>query len=64
MLIPDDRTTSIWAQIHAERRRKGRLIECGDCWIAATAVRHGLALVTHNESHYEGIEHLSMMAES
>ncbi len=64
VLIPDDHTTSIWAQIHAERRRKERLIECGDCWIAATAVRHGLVLVTHTKSHYEGIEHLSMMAES
>jgi len=26
----------------------GRPIECGDAWIAATAIRYGLPLLTHN----------------
>ena len=63
VLIPDDRTTTVWAEIHSERRRKGQPIECGDCWIAATAVRHGLVLATHNRGHYEGVAGLSLMTD-
>lgn len=48
ILIPDVHTAELWAKIYTARRRLGRPIENGDCWVAAAAVRHGLPLVTHN----------------
>lgn len=58
------RLTDIWAEIAAHRASIGRPIECGDCWIAATAVRHGLPLVTHNASHYIEIPGLQVLTHS
>src|SRR5437016_397663 len=40
-----------WAEITVHRERLGHPIACGDCWIAATALRHGISLVTHNGDH-------------
>jgi predicted nucleic acid-binding protein len=37
-----------WARICVEAERVGRRLETGDAWIAATAVRHGLALLSHD----------------
>jgi predicted nucleic acid-binding protein len=34
-----------------------------DAWIAATALRHGLRLVTHNRRHFEGITGLRIISE-
>ncbi len=44
-----------WAHITAHRRRHGRPIDCGDAWIAASALRHDATLVTHNAKHYADI---------
>jgi predicted nucleic acid-binding protein len=53
VIVPFDASLAdAWAQITVHRQRLGRPIECGDCWIAATAVRHGMSLVTHNARHY------------
>ena len=35
-----------------------------DAWIAATALRHGLPLVTHNRRHFESIPALRVISES
>jgi predicted nucleic acid-binding protein len=51
----DDAMSRHWAEITALRRRLGQPIQCGDAWIAATAVRHGIPLVTHNASDYANI---------
>jgi predicted nucleic acid-binding protein len=37
-----------WAKVMVHARSVGRRLEAGDAWIAASAVRHGLALVTHD----------------
>jgi|SRR5437588_8054644 len=42
----------------------GHPIDPGDAWIAASALRHGLALVTHNKKHYEHISGLQVVSEA
>jgi tRNA(fMet)-specific endonuclease VapC len=37
-----------WARVMTHSRSIGRRLEAGDAWIAATALRHGLRLVTHD----------------
>src|SRR6185369_4511025 len=38
----DNATAHAWAVISAGRMKAGRPIECGDCWVAACALRHNL----------------------
>ena len=33
-------------------------------WIAATALRHGIPIVTHNRQHFEGISGLTVISEA
>jgi predicted nucleic acid-binding protein len=42
---------------------KQQPISFPDSWIAATALRHGMPLVTHNAQHFEGIPDLTIIAE-
>jgi predicted nucleic acid-binding protein len=51
-----------WADVTAQRRRLGRPIACGDAWIAASALRHGAALVTHNAKDYADIPGLNLIS--
>jgi predicted nucleic acid-binding protein len=51
-----------WADITAHRRRLGRPIDCGDAWIAASAVRHGSVLLTHNAKDYVDINGLNLIS--
>jgi predicted nucleic acid-binding protein len=51
-----------WARIAVHRSRSGRPISCSDCWIAASALRHGLTLLTHNRRDFEGVEGLRVLA--
>jgi predicted nucleic acid-binding protein len=51
-----------WAEITAHRRRLGRPIDCGDCWIAASALRHKLTLLTHNGQDYADIPNLQFVS--
>jgi tRNA(fMet)-specific endonuclease VapC len=51
-----------WAEVTVHRRRIGRPIDCGDCWIAATALRYDLPLVTHNGKHYADIPGLRVVS--
>lgn len=43
------------ADLAAELERTGRVIGNEDCWIAATALEHGLTVSSRNESHFERI---------
>jgi tRNA(fMet)-specific endonuclease VapC len=56
----DDATAWIWGEV---RSIKGRPVEAKDAWIAATALRHGMKLVTHNRRHFEGIAGLQIISE-
>jgi predicted nucleic acid-binding protein len=51
-----------WADVTAHRRRLGRPIDCGDAWIAACALRHGAALLTHNSRDYAEIPGLNLIS--
>ena len=62
VVIPVDQPLCrAWAQIRADRQRMGRIISSQDAWIAATAIRHGLPLVTHNMKDFQDIPNLQLM---
>lgn len=46
------------AEIYGDLHKRGALIEDADILIAATALEHGLALVTENPSHFGRIQNL------
>lgn len=52
-----DRAAMIWADL----RRDGRMIEDADIFIAATALEHGLAVVTDNQTHFRRISGLQVV---
>jgi predicted nucleic acid-binding protein len=54
----DDAMSWEWARIKC---RRGRPIADADAWIAATAVRHGAPLVTHNPRHFLHVERLALV---
>jgi tRNA(fMet)-specific endonuclease VapC len=56
-ILPFDRALCTrWAEVRNQTRRMGRLIGVADSWIAATALLHDAALVTHNRKHFEVLE--------
>jgi tRNA(fMet)-specific endonuclease VapC len=64
VLFPDPPTCEIWARIAAFCHRRGRPREHNDLWIAATALRHGLRLVTHNRRDFVDIPGLTVISEA
>lgn len=55
-LLPVDRETALtWGKLMAEAKRAGRGLPVMDGWIAATAARHGVTLVTRNTGDFAGI---------
>ena len=46
------------SEIYAELRRKGELVGDADILIAASAMIHGLGVVTNNETHFKRISEL------
>jgi len=60
-VLPVDRTTSeVYARIKKSLREKGRPIPDNDLWIAAAAVRHGLALL-HRDAHFSEVDELQSL---
>jgi tRNA(fMet)-specific endonuclease VapC len=56
LIIPVDiELCRIWGTLRAERQAAGQTIAPQDAWIAATALRHTLPLITHNPSDFTGI---------
>lgn len=51
-----------WAEVTAHRRRLGHPIESGDAWIAASALRHGITLFSHNAADYRDIPGLIVVS--
>lgn len=61
LLLPyDNALARTWARLMADAKRRGNVPNFADAWIAATALRHDLALVTHNPKHFAGIEGLTV----
>ena len=50
-----------WAQVRSDRQSTGRPISPQDAWIAATALRYDLPLVTHNSKDFLNIPHLQII---
>ncbi|HXZ14134.1 MAG TPA: PIN domain-containing protein [Candidatus Sulfotelmatobacter sp.] len=57
ILHSDVETADRYGRIQASLREKGKPIPQNDIWIAATAVRHGLALVTLDQ-HFSFVDGL------
>lgn len=57
----DEQVANTFAGLRAEQLDTGRLTPSTDLWIAATAIAHGLTLVTHNTRDYESILGLSLV---
>jgi tRNA(fMet)-specific endonuclease VapC len=62
VLHTTDAVCRSFADVRAQRR--ARPIAVADAWIAATALAHGLELVTHNPAHFRGIAQLSVITEA
>ena len=64
IVVPyDHEIARCYGRLVAERQREGRSIAPNDAWIAACAVRHGVALVTHNAKDFEGVAALQLITE-
>jgi tRNA(fMet)-specific endonuclease VapC len=62
LLLPTNVTATHWAQLRTQVRNIGRHIAADDAWIAATALEHDLALVTHNVKDFEAVEGLELIS--
>ncbi len=51
-----------WADVRVQRRSQP--IGVADAWIAATALAHGVELVTHNPTDFQGIAGLTIITEA
>jgi tRNA(fMet)-specific endonuclease VapC len=54
----------MWGEVRAQRWAIGRPISPQDAWIAATALRHQIPLITHNSSDFEAVEGLVIITEA
>jgi tRNA(fMet)-specific endonuclease VapC len=55
-------TARHWAAVRHERDALGQPITAQDAWIAATALREGCPLLTHNARHFSSITGLNVMS--
>ncbi len=63
VILPYSRSLcTIWAEVTAGGRMRGRRIECADAWVAATALRHEIPLVTNNREDYLGVQGLKLIS--
>jgi predicted nucleic acid-binding protein len=60
-LFIDVETSEFYANIFWDLRRKGKPVPVNDLWVAASAMRHGLALFTYDE-HFRTIDGLLLRA--
>jgi len=51
----DEETAEFYARIYWNLKKKGKPIPTNDLWVAASALRHGLALFTYDE-HFNNID--------
>ena len=53
----DEETAEFYAKIYWDLKRKGKPVPSNDMWVAASAMRHGLALFTFDD-HFKNIDGL------
>ena len=57
LIYIDDETAEFYAAIFWDLKKKGKPIPSNDIWVAASSMRHGLALLTYDEhfTHINGL---------
>ncbi len=61
LIIPVDiELCRCWGNLRSQLQLIGRQISAQDAWIAATALRHDIPLVTHNAKDFSGIPSLDI----
>lgn len=58
----DDGLAWTWAELVGKTCRN-RPMSLPDSWIAATALRHRMPVVTHNRKHFDGVPGLTVISE-
>lgn len=58
VLVPDEQTTHLYAEVYAGLRRQGTPIPTNDIWIAALVLQHDLVLFTR-DSDFEHVPRLA-----
>ena len=58
-ILMDEETAEFYAKIYWDLKKKGMPIPSNDIWVAASAMRYGLALFTYDE-HFKSIDGLLM----
>lgn len=56
----DDRVAHAWAELRTALGMSGRRLSVNDSWIAATAIAHGLPLITQDRD-YDGVPGLDVL---
>lgn len=51
-----------WAVVRQQAQQAGRVIAPADAWIAATASLYQVPLVTHNRSHFDWVNGLTVIS--
>ncbi len=57
----DKEVAENFGRIRAELKRKGKVIEDMDIFLAATCLAHNLTLVTYNTKHFERVKDLKVL---
>lgn len=61
VLYPDEKTCEVLSKIKVVSRLAGRPISEADAWIAATAIRYRLPLITRNHRDFNFIDDLELI---
>lgn len=60
ILLADEQTTHVYADLFAQLRRAGTPIPTNDLWIAALVVQHGLVLLSRDR-HFDALPQIPKM---
>ncbi len=61
LVIPSDAALCRrWGTLRARQRASGKTVAPQDAWIAATALRHGLLLITHDPEDFRDVAGLEV----
>jgi predicted nucleic acid-binding protein len=61
MLAIDERAAMLWAQLRVELAEAGKRANVNDLWIAATAVAHGIPVITQ-DSDFDALRGIAGLA--
>jgi tRNA(fMet)-specific endonuclease VapC len=50
----------LWAHVSSTSKNRGNPISCADAWIAATALKYSVPLLTNNAKHFQDIPDLKL----